>query len=495
MKNKLIYLLILFFVFQVKGQLKQFDLNKGNCQLFGGNLYSYGLSSKKKNAVFYIYKQDLKLNILDSLIVETGKGIPKNYLQIYSDTLHDYLNIYLQKKETKAETILRFNKKFELIATLENIDIARLNNTAMFSSEVLYFKNSVYSIKIEKDTSGKQFYLNKYTLKSETSNFEYEFKWQFPFERKNIHSAHIFYANKLYVFLFAIVEIGPKTGQWVLKIESETGKLLKATKLNTKGESNTYLFGSFFADKNYKSINLIGQKFSEAELKSRPNQLVISSSGQLTIYSLEIDSLGEIVNKLDFKIPINDIKTGAKKVTYSYMLRFSNLNKRADGGLSFTGDIFKISNPGTCYLYSNTSVFNLVPTEDKLVLEKNSVSSNLQVEDYYITPDKLDLNGKLCQDTLDQVERTLYKPLTFPIKQEFKYDIDKNPMWILGKHTTKKNSVNYSFLRPVKKVYQLTTIEDIVESNNPAFISLSESSFLISSQIDEGKYQLKLYTW
>jgi len=495
LKNKLVYSFIFLFVFKISGQQKQFDLSKGGCRLFNGNIYTYGLSGKKNNTVFYIYKQDLKLIVLDSHLVEQGNGTPENYLQIYSDTLHDHLNLYLQKKEKKAVTILRFNKKFELVATLENIDIARLNNTAMFSSEVLYFRNTVYSIKTESDTSGKQFYLNKYQLKSETTNFDYEFKWQFPFERKNIHSAHIFHADKSFVFLFVMVSGGTKNGQWILKIESGTGKLLKATKLNDKGETKAYLFGSFFADKNYKSITLVGQKFSEAELNPRPNQWVISSTGQLTVYAIEIDSLGEIVTKADFRIPINDIKTGMKKGPNTYLLRLNDLTKRAAGGLTFTGDVFKIPHPGICYFYTNTLVFNIVPAEDKLALEKNTISPNLQVEDYYITTDKLDLNGKLCSDTLNQQERIFYKTLTFPVKQEFKLDADKNPIWILGKHTTKKNSVNYSFLSPVKKVYQLTTIEEIAEQNNPNFISLSRDSFLISSQPEEGKYQLKLYSW
>jgi len=39
---------------------------------------------------------------------------------------------------------------------------------------------------------------------------------------------------------------GEKSGQWVLRIDSENGKLIKASKLNDKGENSTYLFGDFF---------------------------------------------------------------------------------------------------------------------------------------------------------------------------------------------------------------------------------------------------------
>ena len=499
MKNKFTYLLVFFLVFfQLTSQVKQFDLSKGNCQLFNGNLYTYGLSSQKQNAQFCIYKLDAKLKVTDSLVVPAGKGSPENYLATYSDTLHDYLNIYLQQKEKKAVTVFRINKKFELISTIENVEIARLNNTAMFGSDAFYFKNNVYALKIESDTSGKQFYLNKYFLKSEKENFDYEFKWQFPFERRNIHSAHIFYANKGFVFLFVTVSGGNKAGQWILKINAEAGKLEKATKLNDKEETNSYLFGTCFADKNYKSISLVGPKYTEAQLNLKESKLAISNAAFSTMYSLEIDSLGEVNNKQEFKVPVNDIKTikaGVKKDPGIYLSRLSNLTKRGDGGFSFTADIFRSANSDLCYLYSNSTVFNLIPGEDKLVLEKNNISPNLMVEQFYSSPDKLDMNGKLCIDSLDQFERLFYKSLTFPVKQLFKFDADKNPVWILSKHTVKKNGINFSFLNPVKKVYQLTTIEEMSESNNPVFTSLSSDSFIISSQTEEGKYQLKLYNW
>lgn len=438
---------------------------------------------------------DLKLKIVDSILVDAGKADPGNYLQTYSDTLHDYLNIYFQKKDKKAITILRLNKKFELVATIENVDVARLNNTAMFSSENFYFKNNVYSLKTESDTSGKQFYLNKYCLKSETQNFDYEFKWQFPFERKNIHSAHIFYSNKDYVLLFVVVNSGIKAGQWVLKINAETGKLEKGTKINDKGETNSYLYGASFIDKNYKSISLVGQKFSPAQFQINENKLSIANAAFTTLYYAEIDSSGEITLKQDFKVPVNDLKTGMQKTSNSFLLRLSNLSKKADGSLSFEGDVFKGANSNLCYLYANTTQFNIVPIEDKLALEKNSIGPNLLIADYFVTLDKLDMNGKLCMDSVNQFEKLFYKPLTFPVKQQFKLDDTKNPVWILSKHTNKKNEINFSFLSLVNKVYKVSPVEVLNEVVNPVFIALTPTSFIIASQIEDEKYQLKLFNW
>lgn len=489
-----------FFSFVVVGraQVKQFDLTAGNCQRFGGHLYSFGISSQNQRTALCVYKLDLKLNLLDSFVVAAGKSAAGNYLQSYADTLHDLLNIYFQEKEKKGITILRFARNFNHVATVTNVDPARLNNTAMFSSESLYFRNNVYSIKTETDTSGKQFYLNKYTLKSETTNFDYEFKWQFPFERKNIHAAHIFYAGKDHVLLFVMVYGGSKTGQWVLKIDAETGRLIKATRLNEKGETDTYLFGTSFFDRPYKSIYLAGQKFTEIQIGALSGKTGATTPSVSVLYALEIDSLGEIAARNYARLPVNDIKTmkpGARRGPASYILRLNALSKNPDGGLVFNTDIFKRYGSEACYYYANTTVFRLVPSEDKLVTEKNSVSPNPLIEDFYTSTDKLDMNGKLCSDSLGQFETTFYRPLTFPVKQQFKYDNEQNPVWLLGKHTTKKNTVNFSFLKPVKKIYQLITLEEITETYNPMLTGLNAESFLISSQTPEGKYQLKLYNW
>lgn len=476
-------------------QQLRLNLSKGNTCLFGGNIFSFGLSNQKQGAAFCIYKIDMKLKIKDSLIINTGKAPAENYLDLYADTLHNYLNIYLQQKETKTVKVLRFNKKSELLATVENIDVARLNNTAMFSSENLYFKNAVYTIKIQSDTSGKQFYLNKHELRSETANFDYTFSWQFPFEKKYIHAAHIFYANKNHVLVYVYVDSGPKTGQWVLKINAATGKLIRGTKLNARAETASYLFNDFIADTVSGNIHLLGQKFTGAQFNQKENQLAISNAAFATVYLVSIDSAGDVTDRHDFKIPIISASIADKKTTANYLLRMSNARQNKEGRISFETDVYKSTGNALSYLYTNTSVFNLVPVDDKMVLEKNAITVNPLIEKYYFTNDKLDINGKLSVDSLDQFEKIFYKSITFPVKQAFKTDTDNNPSWILTKISPKKNTVNYTFLSPVKKIYQLTVIDEVLKSANPVLIPIADKSFLTGRQQEENVYLLKLFGW
>lgn len=475
-------------------QTKQFNLSKCNCQLYKGNIYSFGLLDQKLNAVCMIYKLNSQLKVLDSLSVDLGKNATGHFLQLFSDTLHDLLNVYIQQKDKKQITIIRLNNSFERLATIENVDVARLNSISAFDSELFYFKNSVYTIKHQTDTSGKQFYLNKYSLKSDLKNFDYEPKWQFPFERKNINSAHIFYADTNAVLLYVNVNGGNRFGQWILKVNAKTGKLIRGTKLNDKGETSSYQFGTFFMDTVKRTATFLGQRFTQAQLDQKANKLAISNTPFVSIYLIEIDSAGEVLSKQDFKIPINEPKTVSKKVVSNYLLRFCSLKKNKEGVFSFETDIYKNTDNTLCYLYANTTVYKLIPEEETLLLEKNTVGTNQMIEKYYFNTDKMDMNGKICIDSLSQFETFFYKTTNFQVKKHF-VNTDNGQRWLLTRSDIKKKTINYSSLGPVNKLYQLSVLDDILKSKDPSMHVLPNSQAIISSQEEETKFQLKLIIW
>jgi hypothetical protein len=496
LKIKEKYLCLLFLItIHISGQTLQLKLEKGNTQLYGGRLYVFGLKSDEKKAVFCLYQFDKNIKLKDSIQIEM-KGVAKDaYLQISSDTVHGYLNIYLQKQAKKLVNILRFDKNFKLIANIDDVDIARLNSIGDFQSELFYFKNEVYTIKTQSDSADQQFYLNKYSLKSETQNFEYLFTWQFPFERKNIYSAHIFYANKKSVFLYVNIIRGQKAGQWILNIDRNSGKLIKGTKLNSSGELNTYEFGSFAVDTVNRSLLFAGQKFLSTQLKQAENKLQIANAANALLYLLELDSLGEVNEKYEFKIPIADPKTNSKKTINNYVFRVNEVVKNTNSKISIKADIFKNSDNSWCYWYTNSTIFNISKSEDGFVFEKNAIASNPLIERFYLTTDKLDMNGKLSVDSIKQFEKLFYKSLTFPVKQVFKADANGNALWILAKSNSKKNSVTFSSLGPLKNIYQLNLLEELTKEKNPAYFNLRNDLFVISRQMDETTYELRAYPW
>ncbi|MCE3226492.1 MAG: hypothetical protein K0S32_1043 [Bacteroidetes bacterium] len=438
-----------------------------------------------------VYKiaRDLKVN--DSLSVDAGKASADDFLQITSDTLHDFLNIYIQKKEKKIVRIIRLDKNLKQVADVSDVDVARLNAIAAFESEIFYYKKDVYTIRaVSQDSSGKQFFLNKYSLKAEDKNFEYEQKWQFPFERSNINSAHVVSADKQFVFLYVNVHDGAKKGQWVLKINAVSGTLIRGTKLTFKGDPGFYAYGKIMRDSTEGMIYAMGQKLSETELDQKENKFNILSKPAVVIYLSRIDSAGELLDKNEYKIPIVEPK--GNKTPNSYLVRMQKLKKK-DGNLSFDLDVYKGSNMG-CYSYCNTTSHNLI-WEEGFVLEKTSVSTNTLVEKYYFNKDKLDMNGKLCIDSLNEFEKFYYKSIPFEVKTGYKFDDLNNVVILLKKSDAKKAQDNYSILNTVNKNLLITRIDDINKNEEPGIIVLTKNQYLIKRQIAPGKFQLKIGAW
>jgi hypothetical protein len=489
--TKVKYLLLLLISFTVRAQTLDLSLVKGNYTLFKGNIYAFGFSLKGKSTNLMVYKMNRDLKINDSLIADLGKTNPEDFLQITSDTLHDFLNIYLQKKEKKLVRVLRYDKNLKQVADVADVDIARLNAIAAFETEIFYHRKDVYTIKaVSQDSSGKQFYLNKYTLKAEDKNFEYEQKWQFPFERKNINSAHVVSVNKQFVLLYVNVSDGSKKGQWILKINTAAGTLIRGTRLSFKGDPGFYALGNILADSTDGTVYAMGQKLSESEFDQKGNRLSLLNKPAVVLYLSRIDSTGELLDKNEYKIPIVEPK--GNKTPNSYLVRLQKLKKK-DQNLSFDLDIYKGSNVG-CYLYCNTTSHNLV-WEEGFVLEKTSVSTNTLIEKYYFNKDKLDMNGKICVDSLNEFEKFYYKNIPFEVKTGYKLDDLNNSVILLKKSDAKKAQDNYSVLNTVNKNLVLTRIDDINKNEEPGIIVLSPKFYLIKRQVAPDKFQVKIGAW
>lgn len=488
-----LFLVVLLTGKSLFSQVKEFGLNHAGCQNFRGNVYVYGLKTGAENTMVAVYKLDSLLRKSDSTFLEMKNIRPEDFLNLYSDTLHNYLNIYLQEKEKKVVTILRYNRLFERVSLIESVDVARLNNAAMFENDVLYKNSDVFTIRIENDSAGKQFYLNKYSLKSEHENFDYQFKWQFPFERRNIQSAHIFYASAKYVYLF-VHRNAELPGQWILQIESATGKFIRGTKLNDKGETNTYEFGNFEFVQNKRSLFLTGQKFDLNELRQGEKKLNLSKQNSCTIFFCEIDSVGDVKFKQEFKIPVVSGQ-GGKKTGGGYFLRIGKPTRNPRGGLSLLADVYRNQAPEPCYRFVNTIPLEADMVEDKLVLKKTTVTVNTAIEDLYLSTDKLDMNGKLCPADQTYIDRIFFDPLTSPAKLEYKTDTAQNPMWLLTRSDLRKNMVRYFMLRPVKKIYRMEEIGAFAIDKNPAYRPLKANSFVVGQQRDPEIYELKLFFW
>lgn len=477
----------------LSAQVRDFALANANCQLFGNTVFVYGLQNEEKGFSVSIRRFDTTLKQIDSLILPQ-KGKADDYLQTWSDTLHGFLNIYLQKKENKSVTIFRFNRKQELVATVENVDVARLNSVSGFEGGRCYYKNSFYSIRTVPDSGGKQFFIDKYILKDELKNFEYAMSWQFPFERKYIRSARIFYADRKQVLVFVHLEGPGKRSQWVLKIHATTGELTRGIKLNEPEDLDVYEFGNFLVDTVKKTLLIAGQKFKAAQWKEDTRQPSIANATQAHLYLISIDSLAEIDGRDEFKIPVKDIRSGVDKSASSYLLRLTTLKKKEEGVLSLGTDVYRSRDGMKSFFYVNSGMLTVRIAEEEVTLDKTEISPQPMVEKFYFVPDPLDLNGRLFTDTSSRFEALYEVNPTLPVKLAYKQDGLGNGTWLLKKSYAKKGNLSYALLSPVNRIYKITAIAELSKVIDPVFLPISLSRYLIATQT-EGNYQVKIAGW
>jgi hypothetical protein len=479
--------------FFAHSQQSDLSLQNANACLFSGNLFAFGIRENgAKKSSLVVYRIATNLSVKDSFIQDLGNAAATQFLQLSSDTLHGFLNIYVQKKEKKLVQIFRFNREFKPVATIDEVDIARLNSISAFEREIFYYKSFAYTVKSETDSSGKQFYLNKYKLKSEQKNFEYELKWQFPFERKNIHSAHIIFANEKLVLLYVNIIEGAKKGQWLLTVNNNAGTLRKGTKLND-AMNGFYSFGAIMQDSASLNFLITGQKFSDAEASQQENKFTAAKTSA-SIYLNVIDTAGETVERNEFKLPVTEQKSMAQKEPSKFILRNKEFKQDKEQNISLLYDVYKGSGNSTCYRFCSTLNLKIKFMDGKRIAEKTQISSNPMIEKYYFNSDALDMNGKICVDSLSELETLFYKGIALNVNCGFKTDEMKNPVWLLKKSDARKGIDNFTVLAPVKKVYQLTKITEPLKNENPGFILLSPKQLLISGQSAD-KFRLQVYGW
>jgi hypothetical protein len=488
-KNKLIILLLSWCTVVMPQQLRVSLHNAGSIK-YRQQYYLFGLQPGSPGTVFKVYKASSSLIITDSLLLDAKNVDPARYLKCYADTLHDYLNIYLQEQSGNNVTIMRINSQPALLKKIENVDVARLNNVSMFGGEKLYFRNRVYAIATTRDSSGRQFYLNCYQLKSADENFDYTRKWQFPFEKKNILSARLIHADGQLVLAFVNLQQTDRITQWLLTINARTGQMVKGIRLNSKTGNDVYQYGDCIVDTAAKSVLVAGTR--QYENKQNPAQN--PGYDPVRIFLAQTDSFGQVIHKDEFQLPVTHQQTGLSKVRSRYMVKISDL-KRTPSGLTCEAEILRTVLNEQCFQYVNSAHLQFNRIGDSFEMVKQTTGNFNMVEDYYFTPDRNDLNGKLCRGESSEPDELYFKRPVLPVKLIFRHTEGLSPSFLLTRSSSKKKNITYSVLAPEGKAYKMRTVTEIPWDENPAVISSSEKTFYIGKQLPEGGFELKMFSW
>lgn len=447
--------------FGVRAQ-KDLALERGNCILFKGYVHAYGF----KNNLFMVYKLKPNLQLLDSITYDLGKNKSIDFLSVDTDTLYENLNFYLQKKDKQNATLLRIDHKFKVLNEFKNVDITKLDPFATFDHQKFVYKKCVYAVKTAFDSTGKQYYLSKYELQNSNDKpFDHKFKWQFNFEKKFIKNVNVFYADTSKVLVYVHVYDGERKGQWVLKINAATGLIIKGKKISSNTAFN-YRYGTHYVDSVSKNIFILGQLTQGDQL----------ASPTPTLFILQFDSLLSLNSQ---KLVTQRIISANPKVKGggNYIFQVNKVKFLSPNNYQYQMDIYKYN--VIDYKYSNTHIKPFSFEDDAIVSDPATIKEFPEIENYYFTTDKKDLNGKIFADTSKSADRLFYIPPVFKVNHAFRINSGEMPVWILKKTDAKTNTIHHSILRPGVKVYETKSISINPKDENPGMLFYGKENYIL----------------
>lgn len=444
-----IVLLMVYMINLVNAQNYKRNMFSANTFRYKQKIYVYGYEQEKAQLKFKCLSFTNKLELTDSCDFNLGNHTPADFVQISTDTLHDVLNFYFQPANQKnTVTLFRVNDSLRKICSSENYDANHINSISVFDDEKYYTSNNLYIIRSgNNDSVDKQFYLSKYQIQSMSKPFEYDFKWQFAFDRQYIHRAAILYADSFHVLIYAHVKNGSKKGQWILRINSQTGQLIKGTRLNGKIDERHYLVSNFIYNKKTRSIDLIGSIYGSEMINfSQKTYNFVNLSKRNTLFFISIDSLGEITSKTEKLIAL-PLQTNTGNSVISYHLKIRKFKKINGTDYDIWSDLYELTSPTTLAYYTSWHI-TIKPDDVGYAITPDKFFVCTKTLPKLINPKEDDTYGKFIMKDISEYDKFKYHAVLNPVIIETENDEFQNPFFILKKtdFTQAKKTYYYVFV-------------------------------------------------
>lgn len=419
--------------FVVRCQTIKQNLLLANSLSFHQTIYTYGFIQDKSNLLFKCYSYNYQLQLKDSASYVLGAHTSADFLEITVDTLHNVLNFYFQLADQKnAVTLVRLNNKLEKITYAENYDANHINSLTVFDDEKYACNEDMYIVRTQADSSGKQFYLSKYHVKDMKKPFEYDYKWQYAFERKFIHRVSIVYSDSNQVVVYVNVFDGLKKGQWILRINAVTGQIIKGTKLSSKSDSRHFLLSNLIVDKKTKSIDVMGSVYDANMIDFKNNTSNFTNQSKShKLFLVTIDSLGDVVTRAEKAFPL-PIQTKSVNGLQSFHVKIREFKKLKDNNFEVWADIYEQSKPLVFCYYSSWHIditkdgVDYTFTPSKFFISTSAIPN-------FINFTKGDTYGKFILNNIGDYDKFKYQQPLSPFIITTGLDDLNNSFYILKK--------------------------------------------------------------
>ena len=498
-KKKYIIILLLSFSCLLKSQTVKRNLQLANSLSFQNTIYIYGYEQSNSNLLFKCYSYNYQLQIKDSTSFALGKHTPADFLEISVDTLHTVLNFYFQLSDQKnVVTLLRLNNKLEKITATENFDANHINSLTVFNDEKYAYKEDMYIVRASrsgvKDTASKQFYLSKYHVKSMSKPFEYGHNWQFAFEHQYIHRATVIYADSNQVIVYVHVFDGLKKGQWILRINANTGQIIKGSKLSSKSDTRHFLLSNVVVDKKTKSIDVIGSIYDAnmIDFKNKTSNFTHQAKNH-KLFLVTIDSLGDVITRAEKQFPL-PIQTKTGNTLQSFHVKIREFKKLKGNHFDVWADVYEQSKPLVFCYYSSWHI-DIIPDDvDYTFTPSKFFISTLAIPNF-INFTKGDSYGKFILNDISEYDKFKYKKPSNDVVIKTGLDDLNNSYFILKKTDVLSAKKTYNYVFMGKKGLENKIILKSEQGQNVNIYFNNKTSYIsFITNIGNSDFELKMNT-
>ena len=491
------YVIIVFIAISslLKGQAIKQNLLLANALTFHHNIYTYGYEQSKANLLFKCYAYNYQLKLQDSVLYDLGKHTTADYLEISVDTLHDVLNFYFQLANQKnMVSLLRVNDTLGKIASAENYDANHINSLTAFDDEKYAYKEDMYIIRTNTDTAGKQFYLSKYHVKDMTKPFEYDYKWQFAFERKFIHRASVVYADSNQVIVYAHVFDGLKKGQWMLRINANTGEIIKGTKLSAKGDARYFLMSNVIVSNKGKNIDVIGSIYDAnmIDVKNKTQNFTNQSKAH-KLFLVCMDSVGDVITRAEKQFPL-PIQTKSVEGLKSFHVKLREFKKLKDNSFDVWLDVYEQSKPLQFCYYSSWHI-DIAPDDVDFAFTPSKFLISTAAIPGYISFEKGDTYGKFILNDISEYDKFKYQKPLNPFVITAGIDDLGNSTFLLKKTTLMTATKSYNYITMGKKALENKVILKSEQGQKANIYFYKKNGYIsFTTNTANTEFELKLNT-
>ncbi|MES2131574.1 MAG: hypothetical protein V4506_04435 [Bacteroidota bacterium] len=452
-------------------------LSAGSC-FYKQHIYAFGYEQRKESLVFKCFSYSANLQLKDSTEFSLGKHTSTDYLEISSDTIHNVLNFYFQLANQKNRvTLLRLDTTLKTICAVSDYDANHINSLTAFDDESYSSGKDLYLIKTNSDSATKQFYLSKYSVKAMDKPFEYDFKWQYAFERQYIHRATVVYADSNDVILYAHVNDGIKKGQWILRINAKTGTIKKGTKLSAKGDTRNFMYSKSLYNPTDKSIDVIGSIYPAGMIDFKNHTAdfkTLSAAHQLFI--LQIDSAGEAVLRIEKPLPIIlPAKPGVATLPLHFKVR--EFTKQADKSYNVIADLYEQTQPNIM-CYSTSWNLSVIPKEEDYMIKAAPINSATKVIPDFISFTKGDTYGKIYLKDMGDYDKFKYTNPLNPVVVKTATDNTGNLFYVLKKTNILNGKKVFNYVFSGKKGLENKVLLSTEKGQNVAIYFIDKASYI-----------------